>query len=75
MIEGHLSQTPDLELSSALYHAAPAAMMRAIAKRTETCVMLIGHNPGIAELAERLVSSAPAHSDFFRYPTAAPSGG
>ena len=33
--------------------------------------MIIGHNPGIAEFAERLVAHAPASPDFARYPTGA----
>lgn len=70
LIEPHLSPTPDLELNSALYHASPATMIRAIARRLETCVMVIAHNPGIAELAERLVTHPPDHPSFYRFPTA-----
>ena len=35
------------------------------------CVMMIGHNPGIAEFATRLVAHAPANPEFHRYPTGA----
>ena len=34
-------------------------------------VMMVGHNPGIAEFAERIVAQAPAHSAYQRYPTGA----
>ena len=34
-------------------------------------VMMIGHNPGIAEFAHRLVARAPLHEGFAKYPTGA----
>jgi phosphohistidine phosphatase len=34
-------------------------------------VMMIGHNPGIAEFAARIVAHAPVNADFARYPTGA----
>ena len=34
-------------------------------------VMMIGHNPGIAEFAARLVAHPPANAEFARYPTGA----
>jgi phosphohistidine phosphatase len=33
--------------------------------------MMIGHNPGIAEFAHRIVARAPLNPDFQRYPTGA----
>jgi phosphohistidine phosphatase len=32
---------------------------------------MIGHNPGIAEFAHRLVASDALHPEFHRYPTGA----
>ncbi|MEQ6201813.1 histidine phosphatase family protein [Sulfitobacter sp. HNIBRBA2951] len=54
-----------------LYLAEPDVMLRLLRKRTEDCVMLIGHNPGSAMLAEMLVAKAPPHPDFDRFPTGA----
>ena len=34
-------------------------------------VMMIGHNPGIAEFASRLVAHPPSNPEFARYPTGA----
>jgi phosphohistidine phosphatase len=34
-------------------------------------VMMIGHNPGIAEFAQRLVTQAPLNVEFQRFPTGA----
>ncbi len=67
----HLLAGPEVVFRGALYHASPVAMMFAVAERAETTVMLIGHNPGIADLAQGLVARPPAHHDFDRYPTAA----
>jgi phosphohistidine phosphatase len=33
--------------------------------------MMIGHNPGIAEFAARIVTTAPRNPEFTRYPTGA----
>jgi phosphohistidine phosphatase len=33
--------------------------------------MMIGHNPGIADFAAKLVAHAPLNAEFARYPTGA----
>ena len=38
---------------------------------TGQVVALVGHNPGIAEFAARMLRLAPDHAEFRRYPTAA----
>ena len=55
----------------ALYHAEPGAMLQVLQKATGRCVLMIGHNPGIAEFADRLVQTAPDHDRFGDYPTGA----
>jgi len=62
---------PQLEFSDALYHASPDVMLSLLQRATGDTVMMIGHNPGIAEFARRLCARAPNHPDFSRYPTAA----
>lgn len=54
-----------------LYHAAPDTMLRALRSATGAVVAMVGHNPGIAEFAARIVASPPAHPGFARYPTGA----
>lgn len=54
-----------------LYHAAPDVMLAALRKATGECVMVLGHNPGIAEFAARLPARMPQFPDFHRYPTGA----
>lgn len=66
-----LPGTPVLELKPALYHAGPDVMMAVLKHATADTVMMIGHNPGIAEFAARLVAHAPANPEFVRYPTGA----
>ncbi|MFN3846220.1 MAG: SixA phosphatase family protein [Paracoccaceae bacterium] len=66
-----LPGSPVLELKPALYHAGPEVMLAVLHKVDADTVMMIGHNPGIAEFASRLVAHAPANPDFGRYPTGA----
>lgn len=55
----------------ALYLASADIMANALKSQTESCVMIIGHNPGCAILAEQLARRAPDHPDFDAYPTCA----
>ncbi len=66
-----LPGTPVLELKPALYHAGPDVMMAVLRHATADTVMMIGHNPGIAEFATRLVAHPPGNPEFARYPTGA----
>lgn len=60
-----------VRFTGALYHAEPAAMMDVLEEETAATVLMLGHNPGIAEFAERLVETPPGHSRFEDYPTCA----
>lgn len=62
---------PELRVEQALYHAAPDMMLRVLKTAQAQTVMMIGHNPGIAELAAMLPARVPVDPDFRRYPTAA----
>ena len=66
-----LPGTPVLQLKPALYQAGPDVMLAVLRHASAACVMLIGHNPGIAEFAGRLVARSPNNPDFARYPTGA----
>jgi phosphohistidine phosphatase len=66
-----LPGTPVLELKPALYHAGPDVMLAVLRHATADTVMIIGHNPGIADFAARLVAHPPLNPDFARYPTGA----
>ena len=62
---------PDLRLEPALYHASPDLMLKVLQTATAPTVMMIGHNPGIAEFAGMLPARPPLDPQFRRYPTAA----
>ena len=66
-----LPGTPILDLKPALYHAGPDVMLAVLRHASGKTVMMIGHNPGIAEFAHRIVARAPLNPDFQRYPTGA----
>mgnify|MGYP002777044571 CR=1 FL=1 len=66
-----LPGAPEVTLKPALYHAGPDVMLAVLRHATGETVMMIGHNPGIAEFAARLVARAPASAEFPRYPTGA----
>ncbi|MGC3938313.1 SixA phosphatase family protein [Roseobacter sp. EG26] len=55
----------------ALYLADADGMLRILQAATGTCVLMIGHNPGISELAENLLNNSVSHDRFFDYPTGA----
>ncbi|MFN3955703.1 MAG: SixA phosphatase family protein [Pararhodobacter sp.] len=66
-----LPPTPLLVLKPALYHAGPDVMLAVLRHAQGDCVMMIGHNPGIAEFAARIVAQPPHSLEFRRYPTGA----
>ena len=71
LILAELPTTPELVLRSDLYLASPETITQAIKSRSEVVVAVIGHNPGIGELANRLVGKAPDHPRFYDFPTCA----
>lgn len=66
-----LTTAPALTLKPALYHAEPDVMLAVLRHAKGDCVMMIGHNPGIAEFAGRIVAQHPHHPGFRHYPTGA----
>ena len=54
-----------------LYHAGPEVMMDVLRDQTAPCVLMLGHNPGIADFAGRLVARPALHPRFADYPTGA----
>ncbi|MDW4500466.1 histidine phosphatase family protein [Sulfitobacter sp. D35] len=66
-----LSSDVDVQFSRDLYHAQPQAILRHLNKATAECILLIGHNPGIADAAHQLLRTPPKHPRFDDYPTCA----
>lgn len=66
-----LEVRPELRLDERLFHATPATLLEVLRGATESTVMIIGHNPGIAEFAASLPARPPMDPEFRSYPTAA----
>lgn len=64
-------ETDDLRLEDALYHAPPSSMLTVLRAAHAPCVLMLGHNPGIAEFASMLAKAPAAHPRFHDYPTCA----
>lgn len=62
---------PKVTMKPALYHAGAEVMLAVLRHATGDTVMMVGHNPGIADFAERIVAQSPAHALFRRYPSGA----
>lgn len=54
-----------------LYHAGPARMLTVLRQARGACVLMLGHNPGIAAFAQDLVADPAPHPRFDDYPTGA----
>ena len=66
-----LPEGAQIEHARALYLAEAPAMLKALHAASGARVLMIGHNPGISELAHRLIDDPPAHERFEDYPTGA----
>ncbi len=62
---------PELTHQQSLYHAEPAQMLSLLQKQSRRTIMLLGHNPGIGDLAQSLLARPPDDPAFAQYPTAA----
>ncbi len=56
---------------SELYHASSFQMLHILCTAISPSVLMIGHNPGIADFASSLVDRPVAHDRFRDYPTGA----
>ena len=54
-----------------LYLAEATRMLKVLQQADGRCVLVLGHNHGIADMAHNLVSARPVHDRFDDYPTAA----
>ncbi|KGM87933.1 Phosphohistidine phosphatase SixA [Roseovarius mucosus DSM 17069] len=64
-----LDTAPDL--IDSLYLAEADEMLAVLRRASGDLVLMLGHNPGIAEFAALLVAKAPDHDRFEDYPTGA----
>ena len=66
-----LGSKAPVRFEPALYHAAPETMLEVLKTAAGNSVTMLGHNPGIAALAEDLLETPPDHARFAAYPTCA----
>ncbi len=72
LLSQELGTAPPLVLERPLYHATAETMLDVLhGAAEEATVLMLGHNPGIAAMAQWLAHTAPPHPGFRRYPTAA----
>ncbi len=62
---------PKVSFTRALYLTDSDEMRAILSAASGRAVLMLGHNPGIAEFANRLVRSPPDHPRFYDYPTCA----
>ncbi|TBX28558.1 SixA phosphatase family protein [Nioella sediminis] len=66
-----LGGKPKVNTAEKLYHASPETLLGYTRGSYAMTHMIIGHNPGMAEFAERLLFSKPDHPRFADFPTCA----
>ena len=66
-----LEVLPKVRYEAGLYHASADQMLTILRSAKSATVMMLGHNPGIADFAAVLPARLPMDPDFRRYPTAA----
>ncbi|WP_394197220.1 SixA phosphatase family protein [Litoreibacter albidus] len=66
-----MGNAPSLTLDAGLYHASADTILARIQRAPKGDLMIVGHNPGMAELAARIVDVRPVHDRFSVYPTTA----
>ena len=59
------------ERHARLYGAGTSVLLSSLRAARGKAVLLIAHNPGIGEFAERILSKMPGHQRFLDYPTGA----
>jgi phosphohistidine phosphatase len=66
-----LPQETEVHFLKGLYLAEADKILNTLKTATRPTVLMIGHNPGIGEMAEDLCADAPDHPQFRQYPTGA----
>ncbi len=67
-----LAAQPEIVWTPDLYLAGPGTMLQVLRRvQSAATVLMLGHNPGIAQFAAALVADPPPHPRFADYPTGA----
>lgn len=71
LIQGHVKAPDKIDVLETLYLASSDQILKQLRRAQGSTVLLIAHNPGIAEFASRFAKTPAPHADFARYPTSA----
>ena len=71
LIAGAMSCAAPVSHSHGLYLAPDLLMLEHLQRAEGQTIAMVGHNPGIAELAHELAQNPPTHARFADYPTGA----
>jgi len=71
LILPELPVQPPVQHLAQLYHASPSEMLAILQTADAPVVLMVGHNPGIAEFAAMLPALPPPSDELRRYPTGA----
>ncbi len=63
--------TSTMQSAPALYHGGAATILSVLKAQNAPTIMLIAHNPGIGDFAERILKKPVSHPRFRDYPTTA----
>lgn len=66
-----LGLTTKPEVTDRLYHASAGRMFDVLSQATGNVVLMLGHNPGIADFADQMAHTRPDHPRFVDYPSGA----
>jgi phosphohistidine phosphatase len=69
LVEPELAKTPRVEFLKSLYLASPRKIFDAIGVQDAPAVMVVGHNPGLEDLADRLSRKPEAKAEAERRET------
>jgi phosphohistidine phosphatase len=67
----NMPSTATMESVPALYLANAQTILNVLRARRSPVIMLIAHNPGIGDFANRILAAPPEHERFLDYPTGA----
>jgi phosphohistidine phosphatase len=72
LLQEHLKSVTVVETSKVLYHASASTLLEVIqgTRKSVHHLLLVGHNPGLSELALRWARQFEAHADFGGFGTA-----
>lgn len=70
-IRARLPAGPTVREERDLYHAGANTLLRVLRAAQDPVTMMIGHNPGFAEFANRILMAPADHPRFADYPTCA----